>query len=124
MARDFYVDAAAQRANMSELELAAAKTDLLTHRQNSDVESAAQSVQQIANLEAEKANLATLYQNYVASQQAPPPLTEEERHAKPWDKMTVDDAYQLARSGSRYGIDDNGFRRGLEEVQKRRLRGE
>jgi hypothetical protein len=48
--------------------MAVAKADLMAHKANNDVESASASVQTIANLEAERANLTTLYQNYVASQ--------------------------------------------------------
>jgi hypothetical protein len=43
--RDFYLDAAATRANMIEAELAAAKADLMAHKANHDVESASGSVQ-------------------------------------------------------------------------------
>jgi hypothetical protein len=81
---------------MIEAEMAAAKADLMAHRANNDVESASASVQQIANLEAERANLNTLYQNYVQSQQPPAPeqLTDEERNARPWHKMTPDDGWR------------------------------
>ncbi len=85
MAEDFYVSAAVARANTIEAELAPARADLAAHRANSDTDSAAVSIQQIANLEAERQNLNALYQNYVASQQPPqqPELTPEERAAKP-----------------------------------------
>ena len=126
---DFYTQAAATRANQIEMELAAAKADLLVHRQNSDLESAGASVQQIANLEAEKSNLTALYSAYVQSQRPPQPeqLTDEERLARPWNKMTPDDALQLAKT-SKYGKDldwnNPDVRAGWQEMQRRRSRGE
>ena len=47
MSRDFYFDAAAQRANQIETELAAAKADLMAHKANSDVDSASQTVRRL-----------------------------------------------------------------------------
>jgi hypothetical protein len=129
MANDFYAQAAISRANMIEAEMAAAKADLMAHRANNDVESASASVQQIANLEAERANLNTLYQQYVQSQQPPQPeqLTDEERNARPWHKMTPDDGLALARQ-SKYGRsldwNDPNVRSGYAEAQRRRHRGE
>jgi hypothetical protein len=129
MSNDFYAQAAISRANMIEAEMAAAKADLMAHRANNDVESASASVQQIANLEAERANLNTLYQQYVQSQQPPQPeqLTDEERNARPWHKMTPDDGLALARQ-SKYGRsldwNDPNVRSGYAEAQRRRHRGE
>jgi hypothetical protein len=129
MSNDFYAQAAISRANMIEAEMAAAKADLMAHRANNDVESASASVQTIANLEAERANLNTLYQQYVQSQQPPAPeqLTDEERNARPWHKMTPDDALQLAKT-SKYGrnLDWNNphVRAGWVESQRRKARGE
>jgi hypothetical protein len=129
MSRDFYFDAAAQRANQIEAELAAAKADLMAHKANSDVDSASQTVQSIANLEAEKANLNHLYQSYVVSQQPPqqPELTKEELQAKPWDRLSPDEALSFART-SKYGHDlnwsDPNVVAGYREAQRRRSRGE
>lgn len=86
-------------------------------------------MQQIANLESEKANLVALHQQYVASQTPPAPveLTPEEKHAKPWDRMTWQDGLDLART-SKYGADidanDPNVQAGFREVMARRQRGE
>jgi hypothetical protein len=130
MANDFYAQAAISRANMIEAEMAAAKADLMAHRANNDVESASASVQTIANLEAERANLNTLYQNYVQSQQPPAPeqLTDSERFARPWTKMTWQDGLDLAKT-SRYvgekGLswDDPNVRGGYAEAMRRKSEG-
>ena len=89
MADDFYTQAARSRAEAIEMQIAASRADLLVHRQNGSLQEAGETVQQIANLEAERANLTTLYNNYVASQQPRQPevLTEEERNARPWHKI-------------------------------------
>ena len=129
MADDFYTQAARSRAEAIEMQIAASRADLLVHRNNSDLQAAGETVQQIANLEAERANLTTLYNNYVASQQPRQPevLTDEERNARPWHKMTPDDALALART-SKYGKsldwNDPNVRSGYAEAQRRRHRGE
>ncbi len=96
---DFYVNAAATRANQIEAELAACRADLAAHRANQDTDSAAVSIQQIANLEAERANLNTLYQGYIASQQPPQPepMSDQERAARPWSKMDYSDVWEQRR---------------------------
>ena len=71
MADDFYTQAARSRAEAVEMQIAASRADLLVHRNNSDLQAAGETVQQIANLEAERANLTTLYNNYVASRATP-----------------------------------------------------
>jgi hypothetical protein len=126
MPQDFYLTAAQQRANMIEAELASAKADLAAYKANNDVESAGSTVQQIANLTAEQQNLSNLYSAYVQSQQPQqaPELSPEERAAKPIHRMDYRDAYELAKSGSKYGVDDNAFRAGIAEVQRRKARGE
>jgi hypothetical protein len=129
MADDFYIQSAARRASMIEAELAAAKADLAAYKANHDVDSASQSVQSIANLEAERANLVNLYNAYVQSQRPPQPeeLSDAERMSKPWNKMTPDDGLALART-SRYAKDlswdDPSVKAGWAEMQRRRSRGE
>jgi hypothetical protein len=129
MSNDFYLDAARARANEIEMELSAAKTDLLAHRHNQDVQSAGEAVQRIANLTAEQTNLRSLCESYIASQQPPaqPELTAEERAARPWHKMTPDDGLAVARA-SKYGKsldwNDPNVQSGYAEAQRRRHRGE
>jgi hypothetical protein len=82
-------------------------------------------VQQLANLDPELANLNNLYQRYQQSVNPPaaPPLSDEERAAKPLNRMNYQDVYAMLKH-SKYGVDDNAFREGIAEVQRRRARGE
>lgn len=128
MSDDFYSQAASHRLTQIEAERAAALADLAAHRANSDYDSAAASVQALANLDAERQNLVSLHQQYVASQQPAqqPELSEEERNARPWHRMTPQDALDLAKT-SKYGKDldwnDPNVRAGWTEAQARRARG-
>jgi hypothetical protein len=54
---------------------------------------------------------------------AAPPLSDEERAAKPLNRMNYQDVYAMLKH-SKYGVDDNAFREGIAEVQRRRARGE
>jgi hypothetical protein len=129
MSDDFYTASARQRLERIEAERAAARADLAAHKANSDYESAAYSIQQLANLDAEQSNLANLYNRHVASQQPRQReyLSPEERQARPIEKMDWSDAVELART-SRYGkhikADDPGMIQGWHEAQRRRARGE
>jgi hypothetical protein len=126
---DFYSDSAKRRLEQIEAERAVALADLAAYRANSDYDSAGSAIQQVANLDAERANLAQLYNNYVASQQppAPPQLTPEERAARPITKMDWSDTVELART-SRYGKDlkpnDPNLIAGWNEARRRSARGE
>jgi hypothetical protein len=129
MASDFYLEAARERQNAIELELASCKADLLAHRQNGSLAEAGEAVQRIADLTSQQSNLQALCQGYIQSQTPPQPevLTDEERAAKPWHRMTPDDGLQLAKT-SKYGksLDwsDPNVRNGYAEAQRRRYRGE
>jgi aspartyl/asparaginyl-tRNA synthetase len=128
MSQDFYLNAAQQRAAELEMELSAAKTDLLTYRHNQDIQSAGEAVQRIANLTAEQSNLRGLVEGYVASQQPrqPEQLSDEERAAKPIHRMNYDDVLEMART-SKYGKDltwNADMQAGYNEVRARRSRGE
>ena len=122
---DFYLQAGGQRLAQLEAERAAALADLAAHKANRDAESAAQTIQQIANLDIEVRNLNDLYVRYQASQNppAPRPVSPEEREARPWQNMDWSDAYEIAKR-SKHGVDDNAFRAGMAEVYRRRARGE
>jgi hypothetical protein len=129
MADDFYSFAANQRLAQIEAQRAQSLADLANAKANSDYESAAASVQQIANLEAEKTNVANLHRSYVASQTppTPPELSAEERAAKPLHRMDFNDGLELART-SKYGKpldwNDPHVRAGYAEAMARRARGE
>jgi hypothetical protein len=108
---------------------AAAKADLDTHVLNGDEDGIGESEQQIADVRAQQKNLASLAQEYIASQNPPasPEMTYEERMAKPWDKMNWNDALDLVR-GTKLGkdltLDDPNVQAGMREVMRRRQRGE
>jgi hypothetical protein len=127
--RDFYVDAAQQRAAQIDAERSAAIADLQAFKAGGDRDSASECVQRIANLDAERSNLEGLYQRYVASQQpyTPPPSNEAERMAKSWEKMDGNDVLELTRT-SKYAknIDWNDpyMRAGYAEAMRRKARGE
>ena len=84
---DFYSFSARQRLQQINANRAQALADLEVAKANSDYESAAGSVQEIANLEAQRQALVNLHDQYIRSQQVPEPpeLTPEEKAAKPWD---------------------------------------
>ena len=126
---DFYSFSARQRLQQINANRAQCLADLEQAKASADYESAASSVQEIANLEAQRQALVNLHSQYVASQQVPEPpeLTPEERAAKPWDKMDWQDGLDLART-SKYGKDlrhdDPNVQAGYGEVMRRRQRGE
>jgi hypothetical protein len=127
--QDPNIAAAAYRAREIETQIAAANADLQAYNLNNDVQSAAQCVQQIADLSAQRANLIQTYNQYVQSQQPVPqqPQTKEELQAKSWDKMDWNDALELART-SKYGSNldwrDPHVRAGYHEVLRKRATGE
>jgi hypothetical protein len=128
VSEDFYLSAARQRANEIEVQLSAAKTELLAYRQQQDLDSAGEAVQRIANLTAEQSNLRSLCDGYIAAQQRQPEqLTAEERAARPWHKMDYNDTLALAQT-SKYGKNldwnDPNMRAGYAEAPRRRSRGE
>jgi hypothetical protein len=126
---DFYSFSARQRLQQINADRAQCLADLEQAKAASDYESAASSVQEIANLEAQRQALVNLHDQYVRSQQVPeaPELTPEEKAARPWDKMNWQDGLDLART-SKYGADldhnDPNVQAGYAEVVRRRQRGE
>ena len=122
---DFYTFTARQRLQQINANRAQCLADLEQAKASADYDSAASAVQQIANLEAEKQNLVNLHDQYVRSQTpvAPPELTQEEKHTKPWDRMDYGDVWEMTQN-SKYGVDENAFRAGMAEVARRRTRGE
>ena len=129
MADDFYVSARAARFRPDRGRAESrAFADLADAKASADYETAGYAVQTLANLDAEARNLANLHEQYVRSQIRPPPeISAEEKAAKPWNRMTPDDALELARQ-SKYGKDldwnDPHVRAGYQEAQRRRARGE
>lgn len=128
MANDFYLDAAAQRADELAAERQAHLADLAAYRANGEIGEAARVVQALANNQAEQQNLQALCNDYVAAQQPRQPerISEEERAAKPWSRMNYDDVLEMAR-GSKYAKDltwNADMQAGYNEVRARRARGE
>jgi hypothetical protein len=120
---DFYVAAGRRQLAVLEAAKAAALSDLQAHRLNNDAESAAETIQTIAGLDAQTRELTALYNQYAASQAPPQEPSDEERAAKPLNRMNYQDVYAMLKH-SKYGIDDAAFREGIAEVQRRRARGE
>ncbi|MGO8923930.1 MAG: hypothetical protein ACLQF4_13460 [Xanthobacteraceae bacterium] len=129
MADDFYLSAGQQRLAQIEAERTAALADLAAYKANGDRDSAAASIQQIANLDVELGNLNNLYSRYVQSQtpQQPPEPSPEERAARPIHRMDWSDVVEMTRR-SKYAKnirpDDPNLIAGWNEAMRRRSRGE
>ena len=127
MAKDFYVKAAKAQYQALQAARAQALSDLEAAKQNDDKASAAQSVQQLADLAAAEQNLQNLVNQYAISKQPAPPISEEERMARPLERMNADDGLAIART-SKYGKsldwNDPYVQAGYQEAMRRRSRGE
>lgn len=105
-ADDYYTHLARQQLQRLDANKAQTLADLAAAKANSDYETAGTAVSELADIEAKRQNLVALHDQYVRSQQTyePPELTAEEKFAKPWDRMTLEDGLDLART-SKYGKD-------------------
>src|SRR6476660_8986222 len=123
---DFYRDSAERRLQQLNATRAASLADLEAHKLNGDHDAAGEVIQNLANIDAERANLTQLYQNYVQSQQPPQPehLTPEELQNRPWYKLSAEQALQVATEGSKYGkgldYSDPNVQAGWREAQRRK----
>jgi hypothetical protein len=124
MADDFYLRSGARQYQVLQAGRAAALADLESHKLNGDHDSAAETIQQIATIDTAMRDLNDLQNRYVQSQQPPPEPSREERLAKPINKMTYADVYEMCKSGSKHGVDDAAFVAGIHEAARRRARGE
>lgn len=129
-ADDWYSFVAREQWQKNNAEIAQYKANLEAAKATNDSYAATAAAQDLANARANQRNLEDLHGEYVRSQQPPPPPPEptpEERHARPWDKMTWQDGLDLART-SKYGADidanDPNVQAGFREVIARRQRGE
>src|SRR5262249_34131109 len=106
MADDFYSYSARQQLAQLDAERAEALADLARYKAANDPVMAATEIQRLADINAKQRNLVELHQQYEASQRPPQPqeLTQEERLARPLEKMSAEDALELAKT-SRYGKD-------------------
>lgn len=102
---------------------------LAEYRADNNLEGIGEALQEIGNIDAAASNLSNLARRHAQSQQAPPqvPQTAEEWRTKAVERMTPEDGLLVARK-SKYGADldwnDPNVRRGWEEMQRRRGRGE
>jgi multidrug efflux pump subunit AcrA (membrane-fusion protein) len=123
MSDDFYLEMGKKRWADLDAQRAQELANLQAAKASYDEESAAAAIQNIANLDAERANLTNLYDNYIRSNQPPPQPTKEERAAKPWERMNYSDVWEMSKS--KYGPPDEAkFREGIAEANRRRARGE
>jgi hypothetical protein len=122
---DYYTHLARTQIQRLDASRAQALADLAAAKANSDYDSAGLAVQELADIEAKKANVVALHEQYVRSQTPveAPELSQEEKHAKPIERMDYADVYEMANT-SKYGVDENLFRAGMAEVQRRRAKGE
>jgi hypothetical protein len=122
---DFYTYSARHRLAQISAERSQWLANLEQAKASADYDGGAQAEQAIANIDAETRNLHALHNQYVASQQAPErvELTQEEKHAKPWDRMDYGDVWEISNT-SKHGVDLDAFKAGMQEVARRRARGE
>jgi hypothetical protein len=105
--------------------LAQEQANLARHHRTGDVENASMSIQLIANAVQEKQALQALHDEQVRAETpppAPPPLTREEQMAKPLEKMTWEDGWNIANT-SKHGVDPESFKAGMAEVMRRKAQG-
>jgi hypothetical protein len=102
---------------------AQAKANLAAAVASGDEEAALENIEYINEINRRVQGLQNLHQRHIASQQPPPPESPEEKAAKPLERMTLQDAWDMAAT-SKHGVDPAGFQRGVAEVMARRQRGE
>src|SRR6266581_5502663 len=100
---DWYINVGRQRMAEISAGRAQALANLEIAKRDNDEYGAAEAIQNIADIDQAQANLGRLYDQYARSQTPPPPPTKEERLARPWDKMTWEDAYAIAAE-SKHGV--------------------
>jgi hypothetical protein len=126
---DFYRDSAERRLQQLSASHAASLADLEAHKLNGDHDAAGECIQNLANIDSERANLVQLYQNYVSANTpaAPREISPEERLARPISHMDWSDVVEMTR-GSKYARDirpdDPALLAGWNEARARRARGE
>jgi hypothetical protein len=129
MAKDWYVEQGRARMQQISAARASAVADLQMAKSAYDDDSATIAIQTIADVDAQRANLSALYDQYVRSQYPPQPPepTKEERAARPLHAMDWNDIVDMTRQ-SKYARnirpDDPNMIAGWQEAQRRRARGE
>jgi hypothetical protein len=126
MADDFYVDAARRRLEYIDAMRQQKMAHLAISKARGDYDDAALEIQEIADLDSQRANLLRLHEQHVASQQPQyqAPQTDAEFVAKSPERMDYADVYRIV-SKSKYGPpDEAAFKAGIQEAARRRARGE
>jgi hypothetical protein len=121
---DPYVAAGRHRIAAIDAAIAQAQADAQAHVVNNDLESLGESEQTIANLRADRQNLLNLHADYQRSQIPAPEPSEAELQAMPVQNMTHDQWFRYLNKTTKYGVDPDGYRRGVIETAARRARGE
>ncbi len=125
---DFYTDSARRRLDQLNAEAAALRADIEASRVNQDHDGAGAAIQSLADIEAQRQNLLSLHQQYVASQTPPaqPEVSDAERAARPPERMGWDDVVAMTRQ-SKYAKDikpdDPDLLAGYREAMRRRQPG-
>jgi|SRR5271166_1156694 len=124
MANDFYLSAAAKQLEALEVVKGEQLTQLRAHRLNNDIDSAAECVQQLADIERQQQNLRGLCDQYAASQQPQQSYASPESRASrtPAEMDAADLAslmnesrYSRLGTGKPFSAQDyNNLRRGLQ----------
>ena len=121
---DFYQESAEARMERLNFQRQMALTNLQEARMTGDVHGGGEYAQEIADIDAAKANLVKLHNNYLQSQQpVHQEQTDQEYMHKAPERMDYNDSYRIA-SKSKHGVDEAAFRAGIAEVQRRKARGE
>ena len=121
---DFYQESAEARMERLNYQRQMAMTNLQEARLTGDVHSGGEAAQEIADIDAAKANLIKLHNAYLQSQQpVHQEQTDQEYMHKSPERMDYSDSYRIAAK-SKHGVDEAAFRAGIAEVQRRKARGE
>ena len=129
MSDDWYIEMGRNRLAQINADRAEHLASLERAKANYDHDAAAYAISEIANCDAQRANLSALYDQYIRSQNPPrpPEPTKEERAARPISAMDWNDVVEMTRQ-SKYAKDirpdDPNMIAGWNEAQRRRARGE
>lgn len=126
---DFYQESAEARMERLNYQRQLALVNLQEAKITGDLHSGGEYAQEIADIDAAKANLVKLHNSYLQSQQPQyqPEQSPEEWRVKSVERMTPEDGLEVSRR-SKYGKDlnwsDPNVQKGYAEMQRRRGRGE
>jgi hypothetical protein len=127
---DFYQDSAEARMERLNYQRQMALVNLQEAKLTGDLHSGGEYAQEIADIDAAKANLIRLHNSYIQNQQGQyqAPQSPEELRVKPAEKMTWQDGLDVSLANSKYGkgidANDPNVQRGFREVQRRRQANE